>query len=394
MKGHVRARGKGNWYAVIDVRDRLGRRKRKWQKLLAKNKRDALTECATLIATRDSLQIDATKETLCEFLRRWLKSIKTQVELSTYERYKSLCNKNIAPLIGHVRISKLRPEQIAEAYSTAINAGRCDGRGGLSKRTVLHMHRVLRQALQQAVVWRIIASNPADAVKPPRPDKKAMQVYDIHQTAAALETLREHRIFIPALIGFACGLRRGEIVALRWRAIDLDTGSIAVQESAQHTKAAGVVYKPTKSDKGRNIKMPAFVIDELRAWRLRQAEEFLRLGVRPTGETFLVTKEDGNPIQPRSLTHGWRQMADRLGTIAELPRIRLHDTRHSHATHMLSGNIHPKIVSERLGHSKVGITLDLYSHILPGMQDGAAAMVDDTLRSALKLANKKLKDKA
>jgi integrase len=120
------------------------------------------------------------------------------------------------------------------------------------------------------------------------------------------------------------------------------------------------------------------VVDELRKWKVRQAEEFLRLGARPDKSTFVVTKEDGQPIQPRSLTHEW----DRLITKTRLPRIRLHDLRHSHATHMLQSNINPKIASERLGHSKVGITLDLYSHVMPGMQEDAIAKVDAALNAA------------
>jgi integrase len=115
------------------------------------------------------------------------------------------------------------------------------------------------------------------------------------------------------------------------------------------------------------------------AYRLQQAEELLRLGIRQDASTFVHAREDGQPIQPRSLTHAWQQAVSRTG----LPRIRFHDLRHAHATHLLSSGVHPKVASERLGHSRVGITLDLYSHVLPGMQEDAAARVDDALRQAL-----------
>lgn len=126
--------------------------------------------------------------------------------------------------------------------------------------------------------------------------------------------------------------------------------------------------------------MSSTVVEELSAWRAKQAQEFLRLGTRPTDETFDVTQTDGKPLQPRSITHEWT----RLVKTHKLPRRRFHDLRHSHATHMLASAVHPKIASERLGHSKVGITLDTYSHVLTGTQDEAAATVDAALRAAQK----------
>ena len=126
--------------------------------------------------------------------------------------------------------------------------------------------------------------------------------------------------------------------------------------------------------------LSTFVIEELRQHRLRQAEELLRLGIRQNDATFVYAREDGEPMQPRSLTHAWQQIIARTA----LPRFRLHDLRHAHATHLLSSGVHPKVASERLGHRKVGITLDLYSHVLPGMQADAAARVDDALRAGAK----------
>jgi integrase len=227
--------------------------------------------------------------------------------------------------------------------------------------------------------WGMIGRNPVDAVDAPRARQKQLETYDIASTAKLLEQIRHTRMFIPVMLAVLCGLRRGEILALRWRNVDLVKGTLAVTESAEQTKA-GVSYKDTKSGRGRNVAMSATVLEELKAWRARQAQEFLVIGQRPTGDTFVVTQTDGRPIQPRSLTHEWTRII--AGT--SLPRIRFHDLRHAHATHLLSAGVHPKIASERLGHSKVGITLDLYSHVMPGMQEDAAARVDDVLRAALK----------
>jgi integrase len=191
--------------------------------------------------------------------------------------------------------------------------------------------------------------------------------------------MRGTRMFVPTLLAVLLGLRRGELAGLQWRNVDLDLGQIAVVQSAEQTAGGAVRYKEPKSGRARTVAMSGTIIDELRLHRLRQAEELLKLGARPTGDTFVVTQADGRPLKPNSLTHEWT----RLLAKTSLPAVRLHDMRHTHATHLLSSGVHPKIASERLGHSKVGITLDLYSHVLPNMQADAAAVVDDALRLAI-----------
>jgi len=217
-----------------------------------------------------------------------------------------------------------------------------------------------------------------EAVDPPKVPKKTMQTYDFAQTATLIDALRPTRMFIPTLLDGLCGLRRGEIAALRWRNVDLSGGNLAIVESAEQT-TKGVRYKEPKAKSKRNVRLPEMVAAELRAWRRKQAEELLRIGLRPDGDTFVVTQVDGSPLQPRSITHEWL----RILAAKKLPRIRFHDLRHSHATHMLAENVHPEIVQERLGHSKIGITLDLYSHVVPGMQDDAVAKYDAALKAAM-----------
>jgi integrase len=188
-------------------------------------------------------------------------------------------------------------------------------------------------------------------------------------------------MFIPIMLAACCGLRRGEIAALRWSR--LDGAQLSISESVEQTRA-GIRYKPPKSGRARTVALSGFVVDELRRHRIAQAQELLRVGIRQTDDMFIVAQADGKPLQPRSLTHAWEQFIQ--GTA--LPRIRFHDLRHAHATHLLASGVHPKVASERLGHSKVGITLDLYSHVLPGMQADAAAKVDDALQAALRTRNR------
>jgi integrase len=236
---------------------------------------------------------------------------------------------------------------------------------------------VLKQALAQAVRWQFLVRNPVDAVDPPKVERHRMATYDMPQTAALLDIVRGTRMFIPIMLAVLCGLRRGEIAALRWRSVDLVNAQLAVIESAEQMNGS-VRLKETKSGRARTVALSATVVEELKNHRLRQAQNMLRLGVRLTDTGFVAALEDGSPMQPTFITHEWV----RIVSSSTLPRIRFHDLRHAHATHMLSSGIHPKVASERLGHSKIGITLDLYSHVMPGMQEDAATKLDAALKAA------------
>ncbi|MFY9292611.1 MAG: tyrosine-type recombinase/integrase [Methylorubrum rhodinum] len=380
MKGHIRQRSPGKWAIILDLRDpETGKRKRKWHSF-AGTKREAQKECARLITTIGGGDyVEPAKETVAQFLDRWLNHIRSQVSPRSHERYTEIASKNLVPLLGGVILTKLRPEQISAAYGKALVSGRRDGTGGLAPRTVHHMHRILRQALGQAVKWRVLARNPADAVDPPKVERTKMRAYDAREMAMLLAHFRPTRMFIPVVLGTLCGLRRGEVTALRWRAVDFATGQLAIVESTEQTRS-GTRSKETKSGRSRRVALPSLAVEELRLHRLRQAEELLKLGIRLTDDHHVFAQADGQPVQPNSLTHEFVRI---LALSETLLRIRFHDLRHSHATQMLANGIHPKIAQERLGHSSIAITLDLYSHVLPGMQEDAAAKVDAALRAAI-----------
>ena len=290
-----------------------------------------------------------------------------------------IATKNICPLIGGKALSKLQPIDISEAYAKALESGRCDGKGGLSPRTVHHMHRVLFSALDQAERWKLIARNPAALLEKrdrPKIERKPVTTIDVATTATVFDAARERRLFIPLVLAALCGMRRGEITALRWKAVDLDLGQLSVVASTEQTDAGAIREKEAKSGKARAIALPSLAVEELRRWRLAQAEELLRLGVGADDSRHVVTQADGEPLQPRSLTHVVSAFLKEWG-------VTLHKLRHSHASHMLASNVHPKIVQERLGHSSIAITLDIYSHLMPNMQGGAAATVDGVMRAAI-----------
>jgi integrase len=328
----------------------------------------------------EGVYVEPARLTLAQFLERWLEHIRPNVAARTYERYWQIATKNLGPLLGTRTLSKLQPMDISQAYARALQSGRRDGQGGLSPRTVHHMHRVLYSALSQAERWKLIGRNPAALLEKrdrPKIDRKAVTTIDAPTAAQVIDAARERRIFIPLVLATLCGLRRGEITALRWKAVDLDRGQMAVVASTEQLDSGPIREKEAKSGKARTIALPQMAVEELRRWRVAQAEELLQLGLRTDDSCHVVTKPDGEPIQPRSLTHAMSKFLEEWD-------MTLHRLRHSHASHMLAANVHPKIVQERLGHSSIGVTIDIYSHLLPNMQSEAAAAVDAALRGALK----------
>ena len=380
MKGHIRERSPGHWAIVLSLTDpATGKRKLKWHSFKGA-KRAAQAECARLVTEmRDGSYVQPSKLTVSQFFDRWLKHIKPNVSPRTHERYEQIATKNIAPLLGAKALSKLQPIDISAAYSKALQSGRRDGQGGLSPRTVHHMHRVLYSALAQAERWKLIARNPAALLEKrdrPKIEKKPIATIDAPTTATVFDAARESRLFIPIVLGSLCGLRRGEITAICWKAINLDTGQLAVVASTEQCDTGPVREKEAKSGKTRTIALPAMAVEELRRWKAQQAEEMLKLGVRVDDTWHVVTQADGTTPQPRTLTRAVSKFLKEWG-------VTLHKLRHSHASHLLAANVHPKVVQERLGHSSIGITMDLYSHLMPNMQTEAAAAVDGAMRAAL-----------
>lgn len=262
MKGHLRERSPGHWAIILDIPDpQTGKRRRKWHSFKG-TKREAQVESAKLIATvQTGNYLEPTKTTLAVFLARWLEHMKSQVTPKSHERYSGIVNQNLSPALGAVHLTKLKPAQISATYSAALTSGRRNRAGGLAPRTVGHMHRVLKQALGQAVRWELLARNPADAVDPPQIDWRPMQTYDLPQTAELIEAVRKTPLLVPAILAVLCGLRRGEICALRWRHVDLAACQLSVVESLEQTKA-GLRFKSPKSGKGRTVALASIVVDE------------------------------------------------------------------------------------------------------------------------------------
>ena len=382
--GHIRERSPGSF----EIRYSLGTDPATGKRRIATStvngtRKDADKELRRLLRTLDTGEhVDPTRMTVKQWLASWLASVREEVSPKSHERYTEIVANFLTPELGALAITKLAPSHIQAAYTKWATEGRCDGKpGGLSPRTRRHIHRILEAALGRAVEQQVLARNPADAFKKrlPKVDRKEMTTLTMEQSARLLEAIQHNRVYWPVLLALATGMRRGEILALRWRNIDLERGTVRVVESLEQTKA-GLRFKAPKTEKTRAITLPAFGVEELRRLKRQQAEELLALGIRQTGQTLACARLDGSPLPPRSLTHEYCRVARR---VTDGPRVRFHDLRHSHATQLLLAGIHPKVAQERLGHSSITVTLDLYSHVTDTMQEDAATRLDKAFRSAI-----------
>ena len=346
-------------------------------------RKDADRELRRLLRTLDTGEhVDPTRLTVREWLAMWLEAVRGEVSPRTAERYGELVQHFLLPSLGNLPLPKLASTHVQTTYTALANGGRRDGKpGGLSPRTRRQIHAVLRSALTRAVEQQLIGRNPCDVFKKrlPKIERQDMQALTIEQAMRLLSAIRHQRLYWPVMLALATGARRGELLAMRWRNVDFDNDTVRIAGSLEQT-GAGLRFKPTKTGKPRAVTLPGYAIDELRRLKHDQAQELLRLGIRQTGDTLVCARVDGEPLQPRSLTH---EFAVAMARIKDLPRVRFHDLRHSHATQLLLAGVHPKVAQERLGHSTITTTLDLYSHVTATMQEDAAAKLDSAFRDAV-----------
>lgn len=379
MKGHIRQRGKDTWAIVIYLGMENGKKRQKWVTVHG-SKKDAERELRRLLHEMDTGSfVEPSKLTVAEYLERWLNEYASaQVTPGTFDRYRGIVRNHFIPLLGRIPLTKLKPIDIQKAYAESLERGRRGG-GPLSPNTVGTHHLVLHSALETAVRWELIARNPADAVTPPRKQRKEMQVLDEEGVLDLLSRAKTNRYYLPFVVGVMTGLRRGEILALRWSDVDLDAGTATVVRSLTEVRGRLVFGQPKSAKGRRTVKLLPDVTSALKRHRAAQAETRLMYGPEYHDGDLIFCLPNGDPIRPSRLTGAFRYLVKKAGL-----RLRLHDLRHTHATLLLRQGVNPKIVSERLGHATVGLTLDTYSHVLPDMQDGAVQLLQDAFDKAKK----------
>jgi integrase len=379
LKGHIRKRG-NKWCFVIDIgRDpENGRRKQKSFSDFKTKKEAERAMTAKIHELNQGIFVEPAKITLEDFLKRWLEDYALiNCAPRTFEGYEYIVRKHLIPSLGKITLNLLKPMHIQKYYSEKLNSGRIDGKGGLSARSVLHHHRLLHEALEHAVKRQIIPVNPVRAVSSPKPQRKQMNVLTREEILQLLKAAEGTRFYEPIFFAVNTGMRRGEIFALRWSDIDFENQIISVRQTLHRLKGKGFIFRNTTKTDGsrRSIAVSQSVINMLNRIKKKQAEQKIALGPAYQDYNLVFCKTDGSPY---NLDHFSREFGHFVRR-TDLPYVRFHDLRHTHATLLLQQGEHPKVVSERLGHSTITITMDLYSHVLPNMQKEAAQKLDDFL---------------
>ena len=381
MKGHIRQRGKRSWQIKYDSgRDPVTGKRVINYATVQGSKRDAQRELRRRLSAVDvGAHIDPGGLTVADWLRQWLEEARYKVSPKTLERYTEIVEKHLVPNLGALPLGKLQPIHIQHYYTRALTSGRRDGKGGLAPQTIVHHDRVLNVALKRARKLRLIASNPVDDVERPQVERREIEVLDTDEAAALVRAAQSTRLHVPILLSLATGLRRGELLAVRWQDIDLDRGILHVNQAIEQTKAA-IRIKPPKTRKGRRkITLPLSAVEMLQAHKVRQLEERMALGLGRNERGLVFTRYDGETINPANFSKEFKRIVGR----ANIRPVSLHALRHTHITNLLVQGVHPKIASERAGHASVAITMDIYSHAIPSLQESAALDIDGMMRTLI-----------
>lgn len=373
MRGYIRKRGNGYAITVSAGFDPVTGKRRQFHRS-ARTRKDAERELTRLLAAVDSGTFaDPGRLTVGEYvLERWLPHQRSRIRARTWERYRQLLTRHLLPSLGSVRMAKLRPGHVQAVLDAMLGSG-------LAPRTVLQAYRVLSAAMRQAVRWQLLAANPASAVSPPRPERPDISAPEAEAVGRLLRAAEGTAFHIPLVLAATTGMRRGEVLGLRWADLDLDAGLARVTTSLQRVEGELRFVEPKTDRARRTVALAPGTVALLRRHRKDQAERRLLLGAAWSDHGLVVDRGDGRPMAPDHFSHAFKRFAARAG----LAGVSLHGLRHGYATVLLVAGVHPKVVSEALGHASVGFTLDVYSHLLPTMQAASARAIESVFGAAI-----------
>jgi integrase len=361
-EGSIYRRMDGRWAASVSL-DR-GRRKH----FYGRTRQEVAQRLTAALKNRqDGVLVAPEKESVASYLQRWLHdAARPTVRATTFEGYERIIRLHVVPELGRVRLARLTPPALSRLYRTLLDKG-------LSPKTVRLVHALLHRAFSQAVRWRLVGVNVADAVDAPRPVRREFRTLSSDEALRLMGEARSDRLHALFVLAIASGMREAELLGLRWSDVNLEHGTLSVRQQAMRVKGQWLFTEPKTSKGRRVIALPPFAIEALRQHRVRHAEERLRMGTAWEDHDLVFPNHVGRPVEKQNLLrrHFW-PLLERAG----LPHMRFHDLRHTAATLLLSEGVDPKVVQERLGHSTINTTMDVYSHVMPTLQREAAGHLE------------------
>lgn len=379
MRGSIsRGRSGGTWYLRVELPRGANGRRRQRRETVRGAKADAQRRLRDLLREVESGGYTGTgRLTVAELARRWLASKERRVAAKTYAFYSAHLRLYIVPAFGLLRAEALHAEQIEAALASWAHGKRHDRERGVpSPRSIAHIFNTLRTLLRWGVKMGMLVRNAADAVEPPRFERKEMRVLDAAGVARLLRAAQGSDLQAIVVVAIGTGLRRGELLALRWSDVDLDARRLSVQRSLETVKGVTRTKPPKTTRSARTMALPPFVVDVLRHERKRQEE--LR-GSAPDEHDWAFMRGDGSPWEPGAFSLAFARFVKRT----TLPHVRFHDLRHSFGTLALTSGVDLQTVSRALGHESTAITSRIYLHVVEALQDDAAARIEALLGNAV-----------
>jgi integrase len=368
-EGAIYPRNDGRWAGAVELGWRDGKRQRKT--VYGKTRKEVAEKINRLLRDHQEHEIRADERlTVEKYLTEWLQAMEVVVRPRTWRRYEELIRRHAVPHVGRIRLTRLSAEHLQHLYAELIL-------GGLAAATVVQLHRILHNALGQAVRWDLVGRNVADLVKPPRVPRYELTTLSPEQSRQFLDAARGDRLEALYVLAITTGMRLGELLRLRWREVDLEARVLSIRGAPPGEGGAG----PKTERSRRPVVLTEVAAAALRRHRAAQAAERIRAGAAWQNGDLVFANTVGGPLNQSNLRlRSFHPLLKRAG----LPMMRFHDLRHSAATLLLGMGVHPKVVSEMLGHAQVSITLDVYSHVTATMQHQAVNALNDLL--AVKLA--------
>ncbi|QAS52843.1 tyrosine-type recombinase/integrase [Halobacillus litoralis] len=319
--------------------------------------------------------------TLGDFLKEWLNHKGKHVTEGTMSHYRPYINKHLIPYLGHVEIGKLKPSHIQQLYDYYVEEEL------LTNQSIKHMHRVLHNAYNTAIKWEYVAKNPCLGATPPAPEKRMMQTWDEVDIETFLEENKEHRLYTFYLLSLSTGMRKGELLGLTWNNIDFTNNMLAVTQAIRKKKGGGYEIGKVKTKHAeRTISLFDHVNEALKKHKREQMAYKMSNRQSYKDADLVFATSNGTHFNPHNIQRYWMKSLEE----SAVKTIRFHDMRHTHATLLLKMGVHPKVVQERLGHSSITVTLDLYSHVMPNIQKEAATDFGEKIFGHAKTKNDSL----